>query len=281
MATFSDRVAVVTAAGSPLGAAAALRLARDGASLVLVDRDGDAMRATAARFMAAATRIETVIGDPRDKHTAISAVHAAEKRFGRIDILVNQVSYGGDAPFPDQDLAAWSEVFETIVRGTFHFCREISKNMIQKRVSGRIINVTGIHGARGEARASNHASAKAAVDQFTRCLAVELAPHHIRVNAVAAGLIEAPAGKPGDKPVDKADEQPSFFAKPDDQPATAAAVTGTQRFMASALGDGRVPIGRAARPEEIAAAIAFLASPDASYINGHVLVVDGGLSASL
>jgi NAD(P)-dependent dehydrogenase (short-subunit alcohol dehydrogenase family) len=256
MNSLTDQVAIVTGAGSGIGAATAGRLAQEGAAVVLVGRTRAKLDDT-ARLIGCPDRVEIVSGDVAQPATAEAAVRAAESRFGRLDVLVNNAAVFRADPFPDTDPARWREVFDIILLGALRFSREAARAMIARRVAGRIVNVTSIHGTQAEVAASAYGAAKAAVNQLTRCLAVELAPHGIRANAVAPGFVDTPMSV-----VDGVNE------------------LATPRFQELYVRQRRIPLARAARPEEIAAAVLFLAAAESSYITGHVLVADGGLTCT-
>jgi NAD(P)-dependent dehydrogenase (short-subunit alcohol dehydrogenase family) len=251
-----NQVAIVTGAASGIGAATTRRFIREGAAVVMVDIDRRQLEATAAG-LDRPDRAATVVGDVADRDVAGAAVACARERFGRLDVLVNNAARYDNTPFPERDFEEWKRVFDVILVGAFHFCRQAAQAMIAAGVPGRIVNVTSIHGRHGEKGASHYGAAKAALNQFTRCLAIELAPHGIRVNAVAPGFVDTPM---------------SVYNGVNELE--------TPRFVQQYVQERRIPLARPARPEEIAGVIVFLASDDAGYVTGHVLVADGGLTCT-
>lgn len=256
MGRLQDQAAIITGAGSGIGAATAVRFIEEGASVVIVGRTRSKLEETARRINQP-KRVVVVAGDVREETVARDAIRAADEHFGRLDVLVSNAAVCTPVPFPDAELPEWLENFNIVLVGAFRFAREAARYMIARKTAGRIVNVTSIHGTQAEVGASNYGAAKAAVNQFTRCLAVELAPYNIRANAVAPGFV--------DTPMSIYDGQNELESP---------------RFLAEYVGQRRIPMARAGQPEEIAGTIVFLASQDASYVTGHVLVADGGLTCT-
>jgi NAD(P)-dependent dehydrogenase (short-subunit alcohol dehydrogenase family) len=256
MALLKDQVAIITGAGTGIGAATAARFVQEGASLVIVGRRQEKLETTVTRI-GQPDRIAIVAGDVREQAVAEAAVAAAVDRFGRLDVLVNNAASFIPTGFPDANFEAWRRMLDIILVGCFRFSREASRAMIAKDIAGRIVNVTSIHGTQAEPLASSYGAAKAAVNQFTRCMAVELAPHDIRANAVAPGFVATPMSV--SEGVNELETEP---------------------FKKTYVEGRRIPLARAGQPEEIAAAILFLASGESSYVNGQVLTVDGGLTCT-
>jgi len=254
MSMLRDRVAIITGAASGIGAATAIRFVQEGARVVLVDRNEQGLKET-REAVVDPEKVAYIVGDVRDQSAVDSSVGAAEVRFGRIDILVNNAGVAYPVPFPERDTDSWLEILDITLISAFRFCRAASKAMITCGSPGAIVNVTSIHGTHAERCFSNYGAAKAALNQFTRCLAVELAPYSIRANAVAPGYVETPMS---------VIEGKSERAEP--------------HFLEEYTQRRRIPLGRAGKAEEIASVILFLASDESSYVNGHVLVVDGGLT---
>jgi 3-oxoacyl-[acyl-carrier protein] reductase len=191
-------------------------------------------------------------GDYSDPATAERIAAAASDRWGVVDALINNAGvylpvHSIDTPMPE-----WRRAFDIMVDGALYLTRAAVPLL---RDGGRIVHVTSIHGERAEKFASSYSMAKAAINQYCRVLAIELAPRNILVNAVAPGFIDTPMSV-----VDGVNELESAWFK--------------QNYV-----DGHhLPLKRAAQPEEIAAVAYFLAGPDASYITGQVITVDGGLT---
>jgi 3-oxoacyl-[acyl-carrier protein] reductase len=239
-------VAVVTGGTRGIGLAVANRLAADGYALLLTYR-GDAAAAEAARAELASTgrRIETLAADVATPDGAGMAIETAMQRLGRLDVLVNNAGITRDTLLMRMDEADWDEVLNTNLKGTFLTCKAAIRPMLRQR-SGRIVNVSSVVGQVGNAGQTNYAAAKAGLIGFTKSLAKEVGSRGITVNAIAPGFIET-------RMTD---------GLPDE----------TKKTILE-----RTPLGRFGTPEDVAGAVAFLVGPDAAFITGHVLTVDGGL----
>lgn len=256
MNQLKDQVAIITGAGTGIGAAAAVRFVQEGASVVIVGRRRQKLEETAARI-AQPTRVAVVPGDVQEPGTAAEAVRVARELFGGLDILVNNAAVALPSSFTDTPLDSWRQVFDIILLGCFQFTQAATRDMIAHETAGRVVNVTSVHGTQAEVNMSSYGSAKAAVNQFTRVLAVELAPHNIRCNALAPGFVDTPM---------------SVYEGVNELE--------TEWFQQIYVERRRIPLARAAQPEEMAGPIVFLASQDSSYVTGVVLVADGGLTCT-
>jgi len=256
MGVLENQVAIITGAGTGIGAATARRFVKEGASVVLVGRRESKLQETAAAI-GQPERVAIVPGDVSEQKTAEAAVKAALDHWDRLDVVVNNAAWFNPTPFPDTPFEEWERVFNIIFQGAVRFTREAARAMIERKIAGRFINVTSIHGTQGEANASNYGAAKAAVNQFTRCMAIELAPYGIRCNALAPGFVNTPM---------------SVYNGVNELESP--------RFLQVYCKERRIPMARPAQPEEMAGPIVFLASEDSSYVNGHVLVADGGLTCT-
>jgi NAD(P)-dependent dehydrogenase (short-subunit alcohol dehydrogenase family) len=242
------KVALVTGASRGIGLAAAKMLLRNGARVVISSRKQAALDAVLAEFdQPGPDRVRAIAAHGGNAEDAQRLVAETTGAFGKIDILVNNAAtsaHYGDTL--DADIAAWDKTFEVNIRGAFLLTQAVVRGGMRDR-GGAIVNVASVGGITPAVGLSVYNVTKAALLHFTRQIALENGRHKIRVNAVAPGLIR------------------TRFAEvlwKDDVART--------RYEASN------PLGRIGEPEEVASAIVFLCSPDASYINGQVLVVDGG-----
>ncbi len=246
----AGRVALITGAASGIGRATARRLAAEGASIAAADANGDGL---AAEFGGQDAAI-TVAGDVSDPADAARMAAATAEAFGAIDILVNCAGICRYTDFLELPLEEWQLVQDVNSTGTFLMAQAVARHMVAERPQDRsraIVNIASVEAhvvmaSSGHPQVHYNAS-KGAVHMITRALAVELAPHGIRVNSICPGVTETPL---------------SEFAL-----ASAEKRASIER---------QVPLGRVGKPEDIAAAALFLASEDASYITGEALVVDGG-----
>lgn len=259
---FMDRIAVVTGAASGIGLATARRLAREGATVALIDHNAEPLAAAADRVgtdLQAGRDLASFVVDVADEAAVEDCIARIAQRFCGIDVLANCAGIAnGLATADEQDLSEWHRVTAVNLYGVVHMTKHVARIMRDAEKGwhgGAIVNTASVAGLRSGAGGNAYSASKAAVINFTQTSACDLATFGIRVNAVCPGLIE----------------------------------TGmTRRIFDHARSIGkedrlgaRCELGRAGQPEEVAAAIAFLASDDASYITGQALPVDGGNSASL
>lgn len=251
----AGKVAIVTGGASGIGRATAGALAREGAAVLIADIQRAAGEAAAAALVAAGGRAAFVEADiTRD---AEAMVAAAVARFGRLDIMVNNAGVFYLADFLEAPFDEWRRAVDVMYFGTYQCARAAARQMARQGEGGRMVNISSVNAFLGAPLSSHYNSAKGAIDQLTRCLAVELAPHGILVNGVAPGFVDTPMAV-----VDGVSEH--------DMPD----------FKAFYVERRRIPLARPAQPEEIAEAVVFLASERCTYINGHTIVVDGGLTAT-
>jgi 3-oxoacyl-[acyl-carrier protein] reductase len=243
---FENQIAIVTGAGRGIGRAIALRLASEGARVACVSRTKENAKRTVDEInLIRADAAEAYAVDVAD-HGAVQKVGARIlEDFGKIDILVNNAGVTRDGLAMRMSMEDWEAVINTNLRGAFSFTQSILRPMTKQR-SGRIINISSVIGLIGNAGQTNYAASKAGLIGFTKSLAKELASRNITVNAVAPGFIKT------DMTAGLSDE------------------------IKKAI-HSKIPLGRTGGPEDIARAVAFLASAEANYITGQVLCVDGGI----
>ena len=244
MSQLSGRVALVTGASRGIGRAIALRLAAVGATVVAAAR-GDNARDTAEAIRSAGGQGEPITLDVADAASVEAGIAGVLTRHSRIDILVNNAGIARDTLLLRMKREDWDAVIQTNLAGAFACAQAVLKPMVKQR-AGRIINITSVVGQSGNAGQANYAASKAGLIGFTKALALEVASRNITVNAVAPGLI--------------------------DTDMTRAISAGAHDEWAE-----RIPMKRLGTPDDVASAVLFLASDEASYITGHVLAVNGGM----
>ena len=243
---FENQVAVITGAGRGIGHAIAVRLARDGARVASVSRTEANARKTADEINASRENSAKAYAVDVADHAAVQKICAGIlEDFGRVDILVNNAGVTRDGLSMRMPVEDWDTVMNTNLKGAFNFVQALMRPMIKQR-SGRIINISSVIGLIGNAGQTNYSASKAGLIGLTKSLARELASRGITVNAVAPGLIETD-------------------------------MTGVLSDEIRQAILQKIPLGKLGQPGDIAAAVAYLASAEASYITGQVLTVDGGM----
>jgi NAD(P)-dependent dehydrogenase (short-subunit alcohol dehydrogenase family) len=245
------KVAIVTGAAQGNGYAIAERLARHGCAVAAIDINADGIRAAAARLGALARPFVANCADVASIRAVVAEVGEA---FGHVDVLVNNAGLLRIASFPDISEADFDATVDLNLKGAFFFAQEVQALM---PADGRIINIASVAGVDGRTLSAPYAATKAALITVTKTLARALAPRGITVNAVAPGLIDTPFNAILDQKIGVEKQG----LKPGEMLAKRAQ---------------EIPLGRMGKPEEVAGVVAFLASPDASYITGETIIIAGG-----
>lgn len=251
----ANKVAIITGAGSGIGAAVAQRYLQEGASCLLVD-----LKPTAELEALASgpcrDKLAVMHADITDRASLQRIVDTAVSRFGGVDILYNNAAIFDMGPLLDESWEAFDRLFNVNVKGMFFLLQAVARQMVAQGRGGKIINLSSQAGRRGEALVAHYCATKAAVISYTQSAALALAPHHINVNAIAPGVIDTPMWKDVD----------ALFAR----------YEGRQPGEKKRLVGEAVPLGRMGRPDDLTGAALFLASSDADYITAQTLNVDGG-----
>ena len=243
----TDQVAVVTGGSRGIGRAIVQALAAEAAKVAFIYRGSEqAAQALAQEMQQAGRSVLPLQCDVANAEDAQKCVEQVEKALGPIRILVNNAGIIKDDLFVRMEPADWDAVLKTNLGGTYNFCRAVAFNMMRAR-QGRIINISSVAAEHTNPGQTNYAASKGAINAFTRALAVELASRGVTVNAIAPGFIETDMSE-------------------------------AVRNKAGDLIKKMVPMKRLGKPEDIARVAVFLAGPEASYITGQVITVDGGLS---
>ena len=242
MKPLQGKRALVTGASGALGSAIAARLAADGAHLLLhANARPDTVQAQAEALRAAGGSAEVVAFDITDD-SAVQQATAAMLAGGAVQIIVNNAGIHDDAVFPGMQAAQWHRVIDVSLNGFYRVTQPLVLPMLRTRW-GRIVNISSVAAIAGNRGQVNYAAAKGALHSATKALSLELASRGVTVNAVAPGIIESPMAA---------------------------------NFDADTI-KRLVPVQRAGRPEEVAALVGFLAGPDAAYITGQVISINGGM----
>ena len=245
MPGLTGRIALITGASQGIGRACALALAESGAHIALAARNQEKLAAVAKEIEDKGGQAGAFAMDVSNEDSVKAAVKSALDRFGKIDILVNNAGITKDTLLMRMKRADWDSVLQTNLRGAFFCTQAVISSMLKQRW-GRIINVSSVFGQMGQVGQANYSASKAGLIGFTMSMAREVASRNITVNAVAPGYIET------------------------------AMTEGLSQELKSKVNE-MIPLGRAGTDMEVAYAVRFLASDEASYITGHVLKVNGGM----
>src|SRR5437868_1085315 len=245
MKPLEGRVALVTGASQGIGRACALRLAAEGASVALAERNMEKLRQVESEIAGAGGQAASIAMDVAQEVQIKAGFKAALERFGKVDILVNNAGITRDQLVMRMKRPDWNAVLDTNLTAPYLCIQAVIGSMLKQRW-GRIINITSIFGQMGQAGQANYAASKAGLIGLTMAVAREVASRSITVNAVAPGWIETAM--------------------------TEVLSPELRESMAKVI-----PLGRAGTDQEVAHAVCFLASPDSGYITGHVLNVNGGM----
>ena len=243
-------VALVTGAAQGLGAAIALRLAREGYDLAVTKLHPEHLTDMAAELEALGARTLSLALDLRSQPSIEQTIARVADTFGRIDVLVNNAAVALHRHAVDVTREEWQDIIDVNLTGTFFMSQQFARFLIGRKASGCIVNLASTHGVVALAERSTYGIAKAGVIHMTRMLSFEWAGHGIRVNAVAPGTVDTPT-------------RTAYFSE---RP-------GSREAMVQ-----RVPMGRFATLDEVAGAVAYLAGPDGGFITGQTLLLDGGLT---
>lgn len=243
--SLSGRTAFVTGASQGIGRTCALRLAKDGASIVVAARSKEKLDDLVNDITVAGGKAHAIGLDVADEEQVKSAVKAAIAQFGKIDILVNNAGITRDQLVMRMKRADWDAVLQTNLTSAYLCIQQVIPSMLKQRW-GRIVNITSVFGQMGQAGQANYSASKAGLIGLTMAIAREVGSRSITCNAVAPGFIE-----------------------------TAMTAVLSDEFKQNAV--KQIPLGRVGTSDDVASAVAFLASDEASYITGHVLNVNGGM----
>jgi NAD(P)-dependent dehydrogenase (short-subunit alcohol dehydrogenase family) len=249
----SGRTALVTGASYGVGAATALALARDGFDVAVTATRAENLKALSTQLDGLGVRVVPLVLDLQSQASIERAMADVVAAFGHLDLLVNNAGANLGKSAVEVTRAQWDEMIGTNLTGSFFMTQQVGRHLIETHRPGSIVSIASTHGLVGSSQRSTYGITKAALIQMTRMLAVEWGGHGIRVNAIAPGRLETASPSRAQSGADP-------------------------KYMQAML--DRIPLHRFATAEEVAAAVCYLAGPQAAAITGQVLVLDGGLTAA-
>lgn len=245
-----NKVAVVTGAGSGIGRAIALAFAREGAAVTVnYGHHPEAADDTVKDIEAAGGKSVAIRADVTNPEDVRALIRSSVQELGRLDILVNNAGVEYKMPFQETPIEVWEKVIAVNLTGPWLGCREAAEQLVSQGGPGRIINISSVHEDLPMPTNSPYCAAKGGLRMLTRTVAVELAPHGVTVNNIAPGAVETPM----DAPLEEHPDQ-------------------MERLLSE------IPLGRMAKPEEIAALAVYLASDASAYVTGSTFFIDGGMT---
>ena len=252
---FADKVVLVTGSGRGIGREIAKAFAGEGAKVIVTARSADEVQSTESEIKKLGAEVISFACDLRDRATVDQMVDAAVSQWGKIDVLVNNAAvFPERVPFLEQTYDDWNDVLQINVMGTFHVTQAVARVMVRTKSSGRIVNISSINSTHHRVDATGttqYGASKAALDNMTKGLALELAPHQIVVNGVAFGFVRTAMA--ADDGLDSEDFQREYIRR------------------------RRIPLARVGSSEDCARMVLFLASEDCTWMTGETIHQDGGI----
>jgi meso-butanediol dehydrogenase/(S,S)-butanediol dehydrogenase/diacetyl reductase len=255
MRRFHGKSVIITGGASGIGLATAKSFAKEGATVIIAGRTEEAGQKAVQDILEIGGLGYFIKADVSIETEVENLMNEAMKYCSSIDVLVNNAAMFYNSTFIEEDTTKWKKVFDVIVNGTYFCSKHAARKMVETNTKGSIINVSSINSHRALNFSSHYNAGKGAVDQLTRCMALELSEYGIRVNGIAPGFIDTPMSVVEGVKEHETEEFKNYYVR--------------QR---------KIPLARSGLPEEIANVITFLASDESSYIQGATIPVDGGLA---